>query len=44
MLGEVAEECDGTIYNRWSRVAVTRLWERLPLAGILMGTRKDLIT
>ena len=44
MLCEVAEECDGTIYNRWSRVAVTRLWEQFPLAGIRMGTGKDLIT
>jgi hypothetical protein len=42
MLGDVAEECEGIIYNRWRQIAVTRLLGRLPLAGIRMGTGKDL--
>jgi hypothetical protein len=44
MLGDVAEGFDGSGYNRWRRIAVTQLWERLPLARIRMGTGKDFVT
>jgi len=44
MLGDPTEECDGTIYNRWSRIAANTDMETTPIGRNTNGYRKGFNT
>lgn len=44
MLGDLAEEYDGTIYNRWSRIAPNTVMETTPIGRNTNGYRKGFNT